>query len=65
MASMSVITRIINRNKLMLIPFYSFLQKYLYPTQKDIARVLSFLAEATHDVIPPDELEPIVRHIID
>lgn len=65
MASMAVITRLINRNKLILIPFYSFLQKYLYPTQKDIAKVLAYLAESTHDSVPSGEIEPIVNHLIE
>jgi len=37
----------------------------MHPGQKEIHRVLAFLAEATHKLIPPEDLEPITKHLID
>lgn len=48
MAMMHVISRLINRHKLILIPFYSYIQKYLLPNGKDITKLFCFLAESIH-----------------
>lgn len=35
------------------------------PHQKEIAKILSYLAESVHELIAPEELEPIVKHVIE
>jgi protein SDA1 len=62
---MAVLARMIGRHKLQILSFYSFLQKYLMPHQKEIAKILSYLAESVHELIAPEELEPIVKHVIE
>jgi len=51
---MSLIARIIWRHQLILLPFYRSLIKFLDPKQKDVANVLTALAESIHDVVPED-----------
>lgn len=64
-ALMSVISRLIGRHSLLLMSYYSFLQKYCFPHQREIGKILAFLAEACHDLVPIEELKPILKHIID
>ncbi len=49
---MSLIARIIWHHKLILLPFYRSLIKYLDPKQKDVSHVLTALAESVHDIVP-------------
>ncbi len=62
---MAVLSRLIARHKLIILSYYPYLQKYLYPHQRDIVRILAFLAEACHNLIPETELQPILKHIVD
>eukprot|EP00331_Platyophrya_macrostoma_P026581 CAMPEP_0176438470 /NCGR_PEP_ID=MMETSP0127-20121128/19305_1 /TAXON_ID=938130 /ORGANISM="Platyophrya macrostoma, Strain WH" /LENGTH=811 /DNA_ID=CAMNT_0017822431 /DNA_START=20 /DNA_END=2455 /DNA_ORIENTATION=+ len=65
LAMMCVLSRMIGRNKLLVLNYYPFLQKYLNPHQKEIGMVLACLAEACHDLVPPEDLQPILKHIVD
>ncbi|RPA84826.1 SDA1-domain-containing protein [Ascobolus immersus RN42] len=58
-------SRLIGLHKLELLAFYSFILKYLTPRQKDVTQFLACTAQASHDLVPPDALEPIVRKIAD
>lgn len=61
----SLLARMINRHKLQLIPFYSMLQKYMHPGQKDVGKVLACFAESVHPMVPETELQPILKHIVE
>lgn len=65
LAMMSVISRVIGRHNLFLLNYYSFLQKYCYPHQNEIGKILVYVAESCHSLIPPEELEMLVKHLID
>lgn len=65
LAMMSVISRVIGRHNLFLMNYYSFLQKYCYPHQNEIGKILVYIAEAVHPLIPAEELQSLVKHIID
>jgi protein SDA1 len=51
----------VGAHKLILFNLYPFLQKYMQPTQRKVTSILTFLAQASHDLVPPDVLEPCVR----
>eukprot|EP01006_Ploeotia_vitrea_P034338 TRINITY_DN65739_c6_g7_i1.p1 TRINITY_DN65739_c6_g7~~TRINITY_DN65739_c6_g7_i1.p1 ORF type:complete len:793 (+),score=495.80 TRINITY_DN65739_c6_g7_i1:138-2516(+) len=57
---MNVISRLIGRHKLFVENFYPFLQKYMQPHQRYVTQVVTFLAQASHDLVPPDWLQPCV-----
>jgi protein SDA1 len=61
--TMNLISRIIGVHKLMLLGFYSYLIRYLQPHQRDVTLILAILAQATHELVPPDVLEPVVKAI--
>ena len=39
--------------------------RYLKAHQQDVTLILAITAQATHDLVPPDAIEPIIRAIID
>lgn len=65
LAIMSVISRMVYRHKLVLLQFFSLLIRYLNPGQRDIGKLLLYLAESVHEDVPIDELASVVKHIID
>ena len=58
---LNVISRLVGAHKLILFNLYPFLQKYMQPTQRKVTSILTFLAQASHDLVPPDALEPCIR----
>jgi len=65
LAMMQVISRVIGVHKLLVLNFYPFLQKYIAPHQRDVTLVLAALVQATHDLVPPDTLQPVMRQLVD
>jgi protein SDA1 len=62
---LQLVSRLIGLHKLHVLGVYSYILKYLTPRQRDVTRFLICAAHATHDLVPPDSLEPIVRKIAD
>ncbi|KAF3104022.1 Severe Depolymerization of Actin [Orbilia oligospora] len=62
---LQLVSRLIGLHKLTVIGIYSYLLKYLTPRQREVTRFLVAAAQATHDQVPPDLLEPIIRKIAD
>lgn len=62
---MNVVSRFISWHKLILLDFYPFLLRYLQPHQKAVTQVLAYTAQATHALIPPDALYPVLKAIAD
>jgi protein SDA1 len=60
MLMMNVISRIVGFHKLILFNFYPTLQKYMLAHQKDVTMILTFLAQASHELVDPDVLAPCV-----
>ncbi|KAG0225864.1 Protein SDA1 [Actinomortierella wolfii] len=59
--AMNLISRIIGVHKLVVLGFYPYLQKRLQPTQKDVTQIIAITAQASHDLVPPDVLEPVIQ----
>ncbi|KXZ52362.1 hypothetical protein GPECTOR_10g996 [Gonium pectorale] len=62
---MMVLSRVIGTHKLLVLNFYPYLQKYIAPHQRDVTAVLAALVQATHDLVPPDTLAPVLRQLVD
>lgn len=61
---LNVLSRVIGTHHLLLPDFYSVLQRYLQPNQRDVLQVLAFAAQASHDELPAMEVvNPIIRVI--
>lgn len=60
---LQLVTRLIGLHKLTVIELYSWFIKYLTPKQQSATSFLASLAQATHDHIPPDVIEPLIQKI--
>lgn len=60
---LQLVSRLIGLHQLHVLPFYSYLLKYLTPRQTSVTTFLAVLAQGTHNLVPPDVLEPIIQKI--
>jgi protein SDA1 len=60
---LQLITRLVGIEKLIVERLYSWFLKHLTPKQESVSTFLACLAQATHNQVPPDELEPLLRKI--
>ncbi|KAL3447080.1 SDA1-domain-containing protein [Aspergillus insuetus] len=60
---LQLVTRLVGLHKLHIMHLYSYFQKYLTPRQPSVTSFLASLAQASHDLVPPDDLEPLVLKI--
>lgn len=60
---LQLVTRLVGLHRLTVISLYSWFIKYLTPKQHSVTSFLASLAQATHSLVPPDALEPLVMKI--
>ncbi|KAM0330912.1 hypothetical protein ACHAQA_003868 [Verticillium albo-atrum] len=60
---LQLVTRLVGLHKLTIVALYSWFIKYLTPKQESVTSFLASLAQATHNLVPPDCLEPLVQKI--
>jgi protein SDA1 len=60
---MNFIGRVCGFHKLVLLPLYPLLQRYLQSHQQNVTQILAYLVQSCHDELPPEELLPIVKSI--
>ena len=60
---LSVIARIVAEHQCVILALYSYLERFLQPSQVQAATILSLTATCVHPLIPPDALESLVRSI--
>ncbi|CAN0490274.1 unnamed protein product, partial [Ectocarpus sp. 12 AP-2014] len=53
---MNFISRVVGAHRLLLLPFYSHLQRYVASQQREVTHILAYLVQACHDLVPPDEV---------
>lgn len=61
--TLDLISRLIGLNNLFLLNYYPYLQRFLQPHQREVTRILQFIAQASHELVPPDVLEPLLKTI--
>nr|XP_045583538.1 protein SDA1 homolog [Procambarus clarkii] len=59
--TMNMISRLIGVHQLYLPNYYPLVQRFLFPHQREVTKVMVFAAQAAHSQVPPDDLEPVVR----
>ncbi|GAX23899.1 protein SDA1 [Fistulifera solaris] len=57
------VTRLVGNHELILLPLYSFLQKYMGGHQRDVTAILAYAVQACHENVPPDEIHGILKTI--
>lgn len=60
---LDVISRLIGIHDLFIFTFYPYVTRFLQPHQRQVTRILQFAAQATHELIPPEIIEPINKTI--
>lgn len=61
--SLDVISRLIGLHDLFLFNFYPFIARLLMPHQREVTRLLQFAAQASHELVPPEIIEPVMKAI--
>lgn len=59
--TLDVISRLIGLHNLFVFNFYSYIQRFMQPHQREVTRILQFAAQASHELVPPDVIEPILK----
>lgn len=59
--TLDVISRLIGLHNLFLFNFYPYIQRFMQPHQREVVRILQFAAQASHELIPPDVIEPVLK----
>ena len=62
---LQVISRAIGVHELQLENFYPYVQRYLRPSQRDVVAVLAVAVQASHKLVPPDVLRPLLKQLVD
>ncbi|KAH0562219.1 hypothetical protein GP486_003084 [Trichoglossum hirsutum] len=60
---LQLVSRLVGLHKLTIVSLYSYFLKYLTPRQPSVTSFLASLAQASHSLVPPDVLEPLIQKI--
>ncbi|KAK7538956.1 SDA1-domain-containing protein [Phyllosticta citricarpa] len=60
---LNLVTRLVGLHQLTIISLYSYFLKFLTPKQPSVTSFLAALAQATHALVPPDAIEPLMLKI--
>ena len=60
---LQLVSRLVGLHKLTIMSLYSYFIKYLTPRQPSVTSFLASLAQATHSLVPPDVIEPLIQKI--
>lgn len=63
--TMNFISRLIGVHQLYLPNFYPLVNRFLFPHQREVTKVMVFAAQAAHPLVPPDDLSPVLRTLAD
>ena len=62
--ALRLVCRLVYRRELVVPNLYPFLEKYLFPSNRHVTKILACLAQACHANVPPEEMESVVRHVL-
>lgn len=62
---MNLISRLVGTHKLTVLSVYLFFLKYLTPKQRNVTQIMAAAAQASHDLVPPEQIQTVVRKIAD
>merc|ERR1712130_609194 len=61
---LELVSRLIGTHQLILLNYYPYIARFLAPHQREVVRLLQFSAQAAHELVPPDCIEPVLKAII-
>ncbi|XP_056010430.1 protein SDA1 homolog [Ostrea edulis] len=56
-------SRLIGIHQLFLLNFYPFVQRFLQPHQREVTKLLLYAAQSSHELVPPDAMEGVLKTI--
>lgn len=62
--TLDVVSRLIGLHNLFLFNFYPYVQRFLQPHQREVTKLLQFVAQSSHELVPPDILEPVLKTLV-
>lgn len=60
---LNVIARTITEHEVVHLPLYSFLERYMEPSQLHSTQLLALSSMCVHRLVPPDAVEPLVKAV--
>ncbi|XP_026153292.1 protein SDA1 homolog isoform X1 [Mastacembelus armatus] len=60
---MELISRLVGIHELFLFNFYPFIQRFLQPHQREVTKILLCAAQASHQLVPPEIIQPVIMSI--
>jgi len=61
---LELVSRLIGTHQLIILNYYPYIARFLAPHQREVVRLLQFSAQAAHELVPPDCIEPVLKAII-
>ncbi|XP_062290403.1 protein SDA1 homolog isoform X2 [Scomber scombrus] len=60
---MELLSRLVGIHELFLFNFYPFIQRFLQPHQREVTKILLCAAQSSHQLVPPEIIEPVIMTI--
>jgi len=60
---MNIISRLVGIHQLILLNLYPLIQRFLQPHQRQVTKILLYAAQASHELVPPEEIEVMIKTI--
>ncbi|XP_053195871.1 protein SDA1 homolog [Scomber japonicus] len=60
---MELLSRLVGIHELFLFNFYPFIQRFLQPHQREVTKILLCAAQSSHQLVPPEVIEPVIMTI--
>ncbi|KAM4527941.1 protein SDA1 homolog [Odontesthes bonariensis] len=60
---MDLISRLVGIHELFLFNFYPFVQRFIQPHQREVTKILLCAAQSSHQLVPPEIIEPVIMTI--
>ncbi|XP_053694729.1 protein SDA1 homolog [Sabethes cyaneus] len=61
---LDVISRLIGIHELFLFSFYPYITRFIQPHQRQVTRILQFAAQASHELVPPELIESVIKTLV-
>ena len=61
---MDLVSRLVGIHQLFLLNYYAYVARFLQPHQREVVQMLKFAAQAAHELVPADAVEPVLRAIV-
>ncbi|XP_076014584.1 protein SDA1 homolog [Genypterus blacodes] len=60
---MELISRLVGIHELFLFNYYPFIQRFIQPHQREVTKILLCAAQSSHNLVPPEVIEPLIMTI--